>query len=326
MRTSNFALLGFALVAAAAGGCGETSAPAFEADAATDGTVGDAAPDAAPDAPPDAAPDSTPDSGSTPCPASLPASGSACAKDGLECQYGSDPRSECRTLATCQGKSWQLTDAPTTCTGAPTCPASQPSGSCAPPGMICGYGDVSCVCSCGPLCGPGSTGNWACLAVTPGCPATPANAGTTCATSGLSCRYQCGPGGARACAAGLWTTADGGPCPISTRKAKHDIVYLGDAEADRVASDVQSMRLASWRYDAPLDDGRQHMGIVLEDQRPGSYAVDARSSMVDLYGYSSMLLAAVQSQKRQIDKQQGQIDALRAEMDALRAELRRGKR
>jgi hypothetical protein len=68
------------------------------------------------------------------------------------------------------------------------------------------------------------------------------------------------------------------------------------------------------------------MGIVLEDQPAGSYAVDPRSNMVDLYGYSSMLLATAQSQQRQIEQQKKEIDALRGEIDAIKAELRAGRK
>jgi hypothetical protein len=269
-----------------------------------------------------------PDTGSTACPASAPIKGASCPKNGLECQYGSDPRIDCKTLATCQGTAWQVTAPPATCAGAtPTCPTKQPMGQCTPPGLICGYGTTSCNCSCGPLCGPGSTGYWNCQPEAAGCPTTPPNAGTACGATGTTCRYQCGDAGARQCSKdGLWTTASGGPCPISTRKAKDGITYLEPAEADRIAKQVQSMKLASWIYKGALDDGRTHMGIVLEDQPPGSFAVDSRSNMVDLYGYSSMLLATAQSQQRQIEKQKKEIDALRGEIDAIKAELRAGRK
>jgi hypothetical protein len=187
-----------------------------------------------------------PDTGSSPCPAAVPIKGSTCPKNGLQCQYGSDPRIDCNTLATCQGTSWQLTLPATSCAGTPpTCPAKQPMGTCTPPGLICGYGSTSCNCSCGPLCGPGGTGYWNCQTAAAGCPATPPNAGTACGTNGTSCRYQCGDGGSRTCKDGLWITASGGPCPVSTRKAKDGIAYLDAAEADRIARQVQSMKLAS---------------------------------------------------------------------------------
>jgi hypothetical protein len=290
----------------------------------SDTTVSDTSPQ------PDSSPGDTgtPDTGVASCPATAPSSGSACPKNGLQCQYGADPRLPCKTLATCQGTTWQITPPPASeCGGpTPTCPATQPTGQCSSPGEICGYGSTTCDCSCGPLCGPGNTGFWSCQSALPGCPTTPPNAGTACTTNGATCRYQCGPDGARQCSAGTWKLQDGGPCPVSTRKAKEQIVYLDDADADRIAREVQAMRLATWVYKAPLDDGRPHMGIVLEDQPKGSYAVDLRSNMVDLYGYSSMLLATVQSQQRELDRQKKEIDALRADLDAIKAEIRGGKR
>ena len=53
-----------------------------------------------------------------------------------------------------------------------------------------------------------------------GCPGVPPNAGTTCSSEGLECKYQCGQNGAVTCSGGMWEFANGGPCPISTRKAK----------------------------------------------------------------------------------------------------------
>jgi hypothetical protein len=317
-------------------GCGEVSTPVFDEDAAGgdtggDGSIVDSAVDQGNDLGVDQGVDqgvdARPDATASPCPPTAPTHGSACTRNGLQCQYGADPRVDCKTLATCQGSKWNVsTPSAGTCPGTPTCPATEPTGSCSFPGTVCGYGDVSCDCSCGPLCGPSGNGYWACTKVTAGCPTTPANAGNTCTSNGLTCRYQCGPEGARSCTAGLWTTADGGPCPVSTRRVKHDITYLGDGEVDRIAAETTSMKLATWRYDGPLDDGRTHMGIVIEDQRQGSYSVDPRSSSVDLYGYSSMMLATVQSQQRRLDQQQKQLDALRAEMEALRAEIRGAKR
>ena len=338
---SRLVALGAPGMLALAVGCGGVTSPtAFEEDSSPleDSTLDDTAVDDT--TPPDTAvydttpqdtgaPDAgKPDTGSTACPASVPVKGATCSKNGLQCQYGTDPRIGCNTLATCQGTSWTITTpAAGTCPGtAPTCPAKQPTGVCTSPGEICGYGTTSCACSCGPLCGPGSTGYWNCHAATTGCPATPANAGTACPTSGATCTYQCGDGGARQCKDGLWITANGGPGPVSTRKVKDGIAYLDAAETDRIAREVQSMKLASWVYKGALADGRTHMGIVLEDQAPGSYAVDPRSNMVDLYGYSSMLLATAQSQQRQIEQQKKEIDALRGEIDAIKAELRAGKR
>ena len=152
----------------------------------------------------------------------------------------------------------------------------------------------------------------------------PPNAGTTCSSEGLECKYQCGQNGAVTCSGGMWEFANGGPCPISTRKAKTAISYLSEADLALVARDVESMKLATWDYKNPkLEEGRRHMGIILEDEPQGSYAVDPPAQMVDLYGYASMLVATVQVQKRTLDRQQGEIDALRKELAAMRDEMRR---
>jgi hypothetical protein len=129
---------------------------------------------------------------------------------------------------------------------------------------------------------------------------------------------------ARECKDGIWTLADAGFCPVSTRRAKTDIEYLGPDEVARVARDVQSMKLTTWSYNLPgLDDGRRHLGIIIEDQPPASFAVDPKRSMVDLYGYTSMLVATVQAQGKAIAAHQIEIDMLTHEIADLRREMTR---
>ena len=53
---------------------------------------------------------------------------------------------------------------------------------------------------------------------------------------------------------------------------------------------MRETRLAPYEYTVPSMAGRRRLGFILEDQ-PGSYAVDPEQSQVDLYGYTSMLVA-----------------------------------
>ena len=97
---------------------------------------------------------------------------------------------------------------------------------------------------------------------------------------------------------------------MSTRRAKRDIEYLDDAEVDALARVALDTRLTTYEYIDPALDGRRRLGFIIEDQ-PTSYAVDPERSQVDLYGYTSMLVAAIQRQERE-------IQALRRELQALR--------
>ncbi|MFT5354853.1 MAG: hypothetical protein ACI9KE_002066 [Polyangiales bacterium] len=97
---------------------------------------------------------------------------------------------------------------------------------------------------------------------------------------------------------------------MSTRRAKRDIEYLGEAEIETLAAAAMSTRLTTYEYIDPALDGRRRLGFIIEDQ-PASYAVDPERSQVDLYGYTSMLVAAMQSQERRIEALEGELRALR---------------
>ena len=116
----------------------------------------------------------------------------------------------------------------------------------------------------------------------------------------------------------LCTTSDpthGGVCPISRAKYKEGIEYLSPAERSQLADDLQSIPLVRYRYkDAPE---REHLGFIIEDIEP-SPSVDSKRDQVDLYGYTSMAVAALQ-------QQHAQIEELRREVKALKAKLRSGR-
>ena len=73
--------------------------------------------------------------------------------------------------------------------------------------------------------------------------------------------------------------------------------------------DAVTLPLARWRYRGAMDDGREHVGYVLEDA-PGIPASDERRGQVDLYGYTSMAVAALQAQQREIDELRAEVRAL----------------
>jgi hypothetical protein len=101
-------------------------------------------------------------------------------------------------------------------------------------------------------------------------------------------------------------------CPISSRRFKHDVQYLTDADREECARQVGTIRLARYRYQGS-DEVR--LGFVLEDDPP-AVSVDRERDMVDLYGYSSLAVAALQVQERR-------IEALEREVRELRSSTRR---
>ncbi len=102
-------------------------------------------------------------------------------------------------------------------------------------------------------------------------------------------------------------------CPISLRAAKRDIQYLDEAALERYARELRGVRLATYRYRGA--DPAPRLGFILEDGPPPE-AVDAERDMADLYGYTSLAVAAFQVQARQ-------IEALQREVARLQEELRR---
>src|SRR5207244_12084731 len=110
----------------------------------------------------------------------------------------------------------------------------------------------------------------------------------------------------------------GGRCPISRRDAKEDIRYLGAAEARRLHDELMKFRLATFRYKAAAA-ARTQLGFIIDDVAP-SPSIDSGRDMVDLYGYASMAVAALQTQAREIEVLKREVRALRPELEAERRE------
>jgi hypothetical protein len=107
----------------------------------------------------------------------------------------------------------------------------------------------------------------------------------------------------------------GGACPISRRDAKEDIHYLRAEDVRRLHDQLMRFRLATFRYREAA--ARQHLGFLIDDVEP-SPSVDPGRDMVDLYGYTSMVVAALQTQGQE-------IEALRREVASLRRALQEAR-
>jgi hypothetical protein len=96
-------------------------------------------------------------------------------------------------------------------------------------------------------------------------------------------------------------------CPISSAKYKTGINYLNEAQISRLHDEAISTKLAVYNYRAEISDpGVPHLGFIVEDQ-PQSLAVDRGFDRVDMYGYLSMVLAAVQAQDKEIQSLKSQL-------------------
>lgn len=116
------------------------------------------------------------------------------------------------------------------------------------------------------------------------------------------------------CVAGVDSlTCDNGA--VSRREFKKDIDYVTDAERKELARETLDVPLARYRYKTEPESQQRHLGFIIDDQPTSSPAVQSDLTHVDLYGYTSMLVATVQEQQKQ-------LDALRAEVDDLRSACR----
>ncbi|HEY3815987.1 MAG TPA: hypothetical protein VGL81_02395 [Polyangiaceae bacterium] len=240
MRTASIALLAaataFAGLALGCGGSVFTGASGGGDSGAGDSGGHDAAPfdgSSGPDG--GGGPDGSGDDSSPPwspvCPNTVPAAGTSCDTENVQCEYGSAWWSvSCDQVMQCENGRWstfQPSFEPCSAQPGPnpaSCPAdfaAVPQGtSCSTNGLSCLYTEGQCGCQV-PLGGPveidGGTGFWSCVPEQ-GCPFPRARLGTACTTAQSDCTYEeCSY--AQTCQDGVWQaeeeacagTAGGGP-------------------------------------------------------------------------------------------------------------------
>lgn len=136
---------------------------------------------------------------------------------------------------------------------------------------------------------------------------TTETAGSACSTDGQRCDPMSDCNALLLCTKSDPKTAPGG-CPISRKSAKEQISYVDDATRQRLAQEIESTRLATYRYKT---GGPLRLGFLINDQ-PLSMSVDPARDMIDLYGYTSMAVAAIQQQSKRIAALEAQLSALAA--------------
>jgi hypothetical protein len=178
--------------------------------------------------------------------------------------------------------------------------------------------------------GGGTEPEW----VTGNCPDAGCPAGTTCVHAAIASKVvpigcapvpaSCGgnPGcGCMGCVCGNAQCVSVHPagysfeCDTLTRSrraVKDEIEYVDDAERSALARQALDIPLARYRYRGEAPDARRRLGFIIDDQPDPSPAVLADREHVDQYGYTSMLLAAVQEQARELAALRRRVDELEA--------------
>ena len=331
MALRNCAPLGVLLILSAMfTACGGTPLKAPGADGAAGGAAGSGAGAAGAGAGGGGGASGGGGAATSPCPVQPPPDDAACTHAGLSCGWGDDPRGDmCRTQAVCVASTahWRVT-MPNTAFCTPlqpvgACPTDTVSAPCTMDATCVQADGSSCRCTncrpTSPLCSLASPA-WYCpqSPTTAGCPPTPPNFGDTCSVEGVECGYfffECGVPD-RVCTHGIWTPGQTLGCPTSSRRVKKDIRYLSDENIDAMATETLRLRLATYEYKSAPYAGRRHLGFIIEDS-PNVPAVDRDGDMVDLYGYTSMLLATTQAQQHQIEALKEQVEVLSQQVERM---------
>lgn len=98
---------------------------------------------------------------------------------------------------------------------------------------------------------------------------------------------------------------------LSRRAAKTNVAYLDDSEVQRLHDDLMRYRLATYRYTRPEIGPGSRLGFMIDDVAP-SPSIAADGNHVDLYAYTTMAVAAVQTQAREIERLKQAVAALTA--------------
>lgn len=108
-------------------------------------------------------------------------------------------------------------------------------------------------------------------------------------------------------------------CPISQRKFKTDITYLSDSEKTQLYTEVKNIKLATYRYKNAPKSRDKRLGFIIEDLsvNASKVAVNSKKERVDLYGYTSMTVAALQMQAKQLESLQRQVDELKKKIASM---------
>ena len=104
-------------------------------------------------------------------------------------------------------------------------------------------------------------------------------------------------------------------CPISRGSAKRNVQYLSDADRARLHDELLRFPLATYQYRSAGAAAAPHLGFLVDDVAPSPAVQGLRGDRVDLYGYATMAVAALQDQAQQIAELRQEVDSLRRELE-----------
>jgi hypothetical protein len=127
-----------------------------------------------------------------------------------------------------------------------------------------------------------------------------------CSQEGELCDGIASCGAKLICAKSDPTMRPGG-CPISRARFKTGIEYVTEQERRSYYEQIMSLPLASYLYKHAPEAGPQ-LGFIIDDIEP---SVAVSGDHVNMYGYLSMAVAAIQVQQAQITALQRELAQVR---------------
>ena len=91
-------------------------------------------------------------------------------------------------------------------------------------------------------------------------------------------------------------------------------MFKTEAKAQVIAAELQKMKIAEWHYKTDSVKRNPRLGFIIDDNMQ-SPAVLANGEQVDLYGYTSMAVVAIQQQQAQIERLEKKIADLEARLE-----------
>jgi hypothetical protein len=182
------------------------------------------------------------------CPSDPPAQESRCGEVSRQCEYGTEHRVMCNTVATCTDLGWIVVPPDERCTpNDEGCPESsfeiERGAECSLRGILCSYSTATCACD--GVAGPGGsdfTFKWSCTDGPELCPPIREHLGSRCFEEGQVCSYGgCGlvvRNITQSCVGGRWERVDDacGDASVSAGDAGSDVG--GDGAVDAPKTDA----------------------------------------------------------------------------------------
>jgi hypothetical protein len=90
---------------------------------------------------------------------------------------------------------------------------------------------------------------------------------------------------------------------------KRDIQPLDDEALARIYGELRRIQLTTYQYKTDATASPRRLGFIIDDTKT-PYPVNSDGMSVDLYGYLSMAVAAIQVQSREIESLRREVARL----------------